>query len=315
MAAHLNIIVQSNGVGLDRDANLLKEIAEGADYQVTVSHCRSISSWNRWMPARKRFDANLFLERVFPRWINSADVNLLIPNQERFPKRHLARLKKIDHILCKSRHALEIFSEHHPNCELIGFTSLNLDRSEIERKKSGIFHLAGKSSLKGTETILDRWRAHSEWPTLTLLQHKEKAPGEVPKNVQLITDYLSNEDLIRLANEYPVHLCPSLSEGWGHYIVEAMSCGAVVVTTDGPPMNELVSADRGILVPVSKDEPRHLGTNFHVDPEAFDIAINQVLTMTEGQRLAIGHEAREWAEKNSAEFSKNFVETLQSLLH
>jgi hypothetical protein len=37
-------------------------------------------------------------------------------------------------------------------------------------------------------------------------------------------------------------------EGYGHYINEGRSVGAVVVTTDYPPMNELVSERDGFLI-------------------------------------------------------------------
>jgi len=313
-APHLNIIARTNGVGLDQDVDLIHAMAKGAGYDVTISHCRSIPFYANWFGQQQQFDANIFLERIFPRWLGSARLNLLIPNQERFPQRHVKRLKNIDHILCKSEHALEIFSEIHPSSHFTGFTSRDLCDPEIPRKQNAILHLAGRSTLKGTGTILELWEKHPEWPTLTLLQHKENAPESVPENVHLITDYLSDEDLLKLVNEHPIHLCPSLSEGWGHYIVEAMSCGAIVLTTDGPPMNELVRPDRGILISAPKTEARHVGTNFFVTPSAFESAIDRVLTLPEKEREHISKAAKDWASENHQEFEKRFLEILKSIL-
>ena len=311
---HLNIVARTNGVGLDRDVDLVHEVATAAGYQVTVSHCRGISFYANWFGSKQQFDANIFLERIFPRWLGSARLNLLIPNQERFPQRHVPRLKKIDNIICKSEHALEIFSEIHPSCHFTGFTSRNLNDLTIPRRQNAILHLAGRSTLKGTETVLQLWDAHPEWPTLTLLQHKDNAPPEVPRNVNLITDYISDEEIIKLVNEHPIHLCPSLSEGWGHYIVEAMSCGALVITTDGPPMNELVRPDRGVLVNAPKTEARHLGTNFIVTPSAFEAAIERVLTIPSKERDRLSEAAQNWVLNNHQKFEKRLVETLEMIL-
>lgn len=311
--AHLNIIARTNGVGLDRDVDLIHDVATAAGYQVTVSHCRSIPFYANWFGGKQEFDANIFLERIFPRWLGSARLNLLIPNQERFPQRHVPRLAKIDHILCKSEHALEIFSEIHPSCHFTGFTSSNLNDPAIPRFQNGILHLAGRSTLKGTETVLQLWEKHPEWPTLTLLQHKDNAPESVPANVKLITDYLSDKEIVKLINEHPIHLCPSLSEGWGHYIVEAMSCGALVITTDGPPMNELVRPDRGILVKAPKTEARHLGTNFIVTPSALEAAIERTLTMPEQERERLNQAARQWASSNHQAFEQRFIKTLETI--
>jgi len=228
----LNIIARTNGVGLDRDVDLIHQVTSQAGYDVTISHCRAISPLRRWIPQKKNYDTNIFLERIFPRWLGSAETNILIPNQERFPSRHFPLLKKVDHIFCKSEHALEIFKKAHSSCHYTGFTSANLSYPEIPRKKLGILHLAGRSTLKGTETILALWAQHPEWPPLTLVQCKENAPSSVPDNVILLTHYLKDEEIVQIYNEHPIHLCTSLSEGWGHYIVEAMSCGALVVTTD-----------------------------------------------------------------------------------
>ena len=117
MPKHLNIIARSNGVGLDRDVSIIREIVSAAGYEVTLSHSRGISALRRWLPQKKHFSANLFLERIFPRWLGAAEKNILIPNQERFPKRHLHHLTRLDAIFCELRRhtqALQHAARHPP---------------------------------------------------------------------------------------------------------------------------------------------------------------------------------------------------------
>jgi len=45
-----------------------------------------------------------------------------------------------------------------------------------------------------------------------------------------------------------IHLCPSEREGYGLYIAEAMAAGALVIATNHPPMNELVTNATGLLI-------------------------------------------------------------------
>jgi len=315
MPKSINIIARTNGVGLDRDVDLLHDTLASAGWDVTVSHCRAISPLRAIFPEHPRFDANLFLERVFPRWLGSAKSNLLIPNQERFPKRHLKHLDKIDHILCKSRHAEDIFKKLKFPTQYISFTSTDLFDPTIHPDYQSFFHLAGRSTLKGTETILALWKNHPEWPDLTIIQCKENAPEQVPDNVRLITDYIPHEEIKQHLNRHGIHLCTSLSEGWGHYIVEAMSCHAVVVTTDGPPMNELISPARGVLVPHQHSEPRHLGTNYHISPEKLEASIQQLLLMPPEKKRTYGDNARVWFEKNDSRFKENLPVTIQNILN
>ena len=315
MPAKINIIARTNGVGLDRDVDLIHDTLSAAGMEVTVSHCRGRSPLRQFFPEKPQFDANIFLERVFPRWLRSAKNNLLIPNQERFPKRHIKHLKRIDHILCKSRHAEEIFSDLGYPTQFISFTSTDLLDDSVSPDYQSFFHLAGRSTLKGTDTILALWKKHPEWPLLTVVQCKENAPEKVPANVKLITDYIPHEEIKQHLNQHGVHLCTSLSEGWGHYIVEAMSCKAVVIATDAPPMNELITPARGIPVPYKTSEPRHLGMNFHIDSEKLEKLTQQLLMMPPEKKQTYGENARAWFEQNDQEFRKNLPEQIKKILN
>lgn len=309
----INIIARTNGVGLDQDVDLVREVLENAGFEVNFSHCRDISAWSRLIPCKARYDANIFLERVFPRWLPRAKKNFLIPNQERFPRRQLRHLKKIDAVLCKTRHAFDIFSQY-TDSHHIGFTSSDRQLAAVAADYQSCFHLAGHSTLKGTDTILDLWEKHPSWPQLTLVQCRENAPKSAPPNVRLISEYMPKDTLIEEMNRHGIHLCPSLSEGWGHYILEAMSCEALVLTTDGPPMNELVTPETGILVPHHRQESRHLGTNFYADPAALQAALEDCFRFNEADKKLYGERARKRFKTIQTNFDRTFPEVIHPLL-
>jgi glycosyltransferase involved in cell wall biosynthesis len=147
-----------------------------------------------------------------------------------------------------------------------------------------------------------------------MLYHRRDPVENVPANVVLHREYISDDELKRMQNRFGIHLCPSLSEGWGHSIVEGMSCGAVVLTTDGPPMNELVSPERGVLVPSSRTAPRKLGTNYFVDPRALADAIERLIAMPPDRKAALGGAARQWFQLNDVEFRRRMSDTLGTIL-
>jgi glycosyltransferase involved in cell wall biosynthesis len=172
------------------------------------------------------------------------------------------------------------------------------------------FHLAGGSTLKGTEDVIALWAQHPEWPELSLVQRQSIAAGAVPKNVNLISGYMDDTALQVLQNGCGVHLCPSRAEGWGHHLVEGLSVGAVVVTTDAPPMNEHVDAGCGVLVPFERSEPRHLGTNFYVDPRALEAAIERIIAMPDAEKRMLGEAARRRYEAIDSGFRKRVRDLL-----
>lgn len=314
----VRIVARRNGVGLDRDVDLLRTVLPP---ESEVEH-HSVRSW---LPIRERFlrlgsqtppkkSLDILVERVPWAWSHGLGTKVLVPNQERFPERHLSRLKRIDAVLCKSRHAENIFQKHARRAIYIGFTSVDRLQPDCKPDYGKFLHLAGRSTLKGTEMLLQLWGNHPEWPSLTLIQHPDNAPTSVPANVHLIVDYLEDSVLQQIQNEHGIHLCPSLSEGWGHYIVEGMSCRSVVVTTDGPPMNELVDSSRGFVVPWHESEPRHLGTNFKVSPQAMEQTIETILASSTQDLQQLGDNAREWFQQNQIGFQDRARDAFELLL-
>ena len=311
----VRIVARPNKVGIARDVSILQAALSPLGAAVTFSPYRSISPFRRYFGSRGPPEILVFLERVTSRWLGAASRTVLIPNQERFPRRLRHTLRRhVDHVFCKSRHAHEIFSEIHESVHQIGFTSEDRSIASVLPDYRQFLHLAGGSSLKGTEEVLAVWADHPEWPTLTLLWHRPgSAPAVLPENVRLIDWYLPDGELRRLQNACGIHLCPSRSEGWGHYIVEALSCGAVTVTTDGPPMNELVTSGRGVLVPWVRSEPRKMGTNFYVDGRGLEEAVDGILSKSQEELGSLGRSARRWYEENDARFRSTILERWHEL--
>jgi len=285
------IISKDNGYGLTVDAKILAQALAELDIPATIAQPGD-RGWLDRLLRRRIYDFVFHLERVFPSWIDAGAANILIPNQERFPRRHTGRLKSIDLVLTKTAHASEIFSDLGCKTIHVGFMSPDLYDPAITKDWRRFIHVAGGSTLKGTEDILSLWNKHPEWPELTLVQKKDNLARSLPPNIRVAPGFLSESQMNILMNSCGIHLCPSRSEGWGHYIHEALGCASVVVTTDAPPMNEFVNTLNGVVVETNRSERRHLGWNYFVAPSSLEATIEALLTMSPSKLDEMGRQAR-----------------------
>lgn len=333
-AVRVNIIGKSNGVGLARDIDLLVAALKASGHQVDVTIIDAVQARRRRSPlaqfaARARLawggagakahaagaDVNLMLEHVWLQYLSTAPINVAVPNPEWFDRHDRRFLAEVDSVWAKTSYTSELFRGLGCSTTLIGFDSEDRYESGIAKQRT-YFHLAGKSTMKGTDRLLRVWQRHPEWPRLILVRHKEDAGAKpAAPNIDERVGYLSDADLRRLQNESVFHLCLSLTEGWGHYIVEAMGVGAVTITVDARPMNELVAADRGVLVPYRGTGTQRLATTYQFDEAGLEAAIARTIAMSDAECAQLGARARAWFADNKSGFGGRIEAALLALGH
>jgi hypothetical protein len=314
----IRVISRDNGVGLSRDLQLVAGVLRDTGRAVeTVAYGGSgMGNRIRELELRARsavrgpVPIQVFIERVYPRCLPAGRRNLLIPNPEWFVPGWQQWLPRFERVLCKTRHAVDIFAALGCATRYIGFTSLDRLDAGVPRARA-FFHLAGCSQAKGTEVLLEAWRRHPEWPCLTVVQSTRTAiAGSPAGNIEELTGRMDDAALQRLQNSHLFHICASRAEGFGHVLMEAMSTGAVVITTDGAPMNELVRPDRGLLVPPARTGTLNLATQYMVDVAGIEAAVEQALALG-GERLsAMSAAARQYYVQSDARFREDLVAAL-----
>jgi hypothetical protein len=337
----VNIVAWDQGGGISREVDLLSKalalqgwrvayngrLRRGQPGFVSRVSGRLRRDWFRIATgvgvARRPFAANLFIESVEEHFIPLGRVNVLLPHPEWFRERYLRFLPQMDWVFALTHHAQPIFESRGARVKYLGFSCPERgSNGKAWSRPTSALHIAGASRLKGTEVILDLWSKHPEWPFLHVLRSPVSYDGVpmpwiervCPSNVSLVTARLTAAEVSNLQDSVPIHICTSESEGFGQIIAEAMSAGAIVITTDAPPMNELVRPDRGILVAVQRSEPLRLGTRYFVEVDDLERKIDQAVAMPPQERARLGMAAKKWFSRTDAEFPSKLGACLRAAL-
>jgi hypothetical protein len=334
----INIVAWHNGGGLSRDIEIISKALQDSGFEVTLNGAKLDAAkvrrqrfvhrasnlaqcwFQRKQMAGAPYDVNVFLEDISPQFFKFARANTFIPNPEWFKKYQHRYLAGIDVVLCKTRSAQEIFRVLGSDTRFISFTSADrLDTQGYTAKVTSFLHVAGRSWQKGTKPLIDLWLQHPEWPLLTVVQNaktysQSKVKAVDAPNIKHVLERLDDAALRELQNTIGIHLCPSEAEGFGHCIAEAMSCRALTLTTNAPPMNELITADRGILVNYNKTRRQRSGANYYVDPVDLERKIEDIIRMDPASKQLLGQRARDWYEENDQFYRTQIVEALEDAL-
>lgn len=292
------IISSDNGVGLTRDRWIVQSLLEKAGHQVRFS------IWNQ-KPVADKYDANIFLELVNPALFYMARHNFIVPNPEWFQSAWGSKniLNNVT-VLCKTRDTERIFSSRGYRTKYTSFTSEDrYDKNVL--KKPTFIHLPGKSDAKGTLEVIQAFSL-KDMPQLNIYCHPGKAWRAKSDNVLIHRERLDDEQFKKVQNENLYHLCPSAYEGFGHYINEGKSAGAVVITTAAQPMTELIDSNIGIGITADRFSVSHLATLKHPSVKAIASAV-KVCQQLGMMGTPIGVRARDSYLQNDVYFRENFL--------
>ncbi|MBB5864700.1 glycosyltransferase [Xanthomonas sp. 3058] len=318
----MRVISRDNGVGLTRDMELMAQTLRAGGVPVqevgfTSQRLQDTAREARLWASRALFGRvplQIFSERVYARCLPLGQINLLVPNPEWLLPKWLPRLPQFDAVLCKTHHAERIFRSLGCSTRYIGFTSPDRHDGQVTRQRA-FFHLAGRSTAKGTRVLLETWQRHPEWPLLTVVQNPRTAGRPVvAPNIDHRVRYCDDAELRRLQNAHLFHICPSEAEGFGHYLMEALSVGAVTLATDGEPMNELVRPEHGVLIPVAEVRQRRLASYYYVDAIGIAQAVETAMALPQAQLEQLSANARAFYQANDAAFAPRFRQAVLSSL-
>lgn len=302
VALRINLFSSKNGKGLEASRQILK------NELVQMGHIVEEKEWTeKKIKNCPQVDLNIFFERIIPKWLDCAAINWFIPNPEWYLQER-STLQRIDLILCRTHEVERIFNELNMRTYYIGFTSNDCFDPSIEKDFGLCLHVAGGSHQKGTPAIVKAWSERCGLnPVIILIQYSLR--HRKAENVQWIQERLPLADLRLLQNGCGIHLCPSETEGFGHYLMEAMSTGAVVVTTDAPPMNEFIDDER-CLVPYARTSLCRMATCYYVDSEQLAKKVEALMALSNDELKKMGEHNRALYLQKTEAFHENIKQLM-----
>ena len=304
----INLIFVDNGVGLTRDADILTDVIHKFKPDAEVNRIDIYKQVNL-----KKADINIFLEVIDHngQFFQLAKVNYYMPNPEWYAFAWDKYLSQFDAILCKTHDTERIFKAKGLKTVYTSFSSVDRMLTVINNKYRAFLHTAGQSETKGSDKVVKAYdNIRDEALGLIFTRSKGKPNYWINNNAQGVFDRIPDAELRTLQNACIFHLCPSMYEGFGHYIDEARSCGGIIITTGAWPMAELVPEEIGIHVPVESTSAMSLATLQHVSVDGLAEAMMKATNMNHKQIGIKSLAARAFYLKNKSIFEGNIKNVL-----
>ena len=288
------LICTHNSLGLLNDAKILQNVSYMANVNLDILQYEysKITS----IEIHQNYKYIIFLEHICPKILQNKSIFIYIPNVELINSldNQIIKNKLIDYIFAKtefSNNNLHLVYSNYTKIVKTLWTSIDRLTPNISKNFLSFLHVKGCSKFKNTQLLLDLWTKHPEWPQLTIVHHGNpnfngflelKEPIKYKKNIVVYQYKLDDKNLEYLMNICGAHICPSEMEGYGHYINEGLSTGAIVISSDGPPMNELNK--HGIQISIDSTKMINLGLFCSILEIDIENAINFYLKLSSEEK-------------------------------
>ncbi|TMW55316.1 hypothetical protein Poli38472_013207 [Pythium oligandrum] len=154
----------------------------------------------------------------------------------------------------------QVIYSRHTSSNLTSFAPVNLGDDAIAPKNFSdpkFVHVVGSSIFKATGDVLDCWLSRPDFPIIDIYIAEEFYNGayknrynkriQASSNIKVHPGRLDSVALGKIVAEAAFFMCPRIQEGYGHYLNQARAAGGLIVTTDIPPMNELITPKSGVV--------------------------------------------------------------------
>jgi hypothetical protein len=233
---NIAIVTNMNGIGLQRDYELLNEFLTKRGHNVFGVQFDQ-PDVNLGFLA----DLTIFLEVIPTNFLGLGKVNWAILNAEWCKPDVLRAGQRMDRVFAKTFEGQRKMRDHFEKVFYCGFLTRDQGIEGME-KKLEFLHVGGNSSVRGTQAVFDAWKWKKNGARIEArLNIVSSLPIEIDTTDKRIYwwKHIDEAGLKHLQNSCAFHIYPSGTEGFGHAIHESLSTGAVLLTTDGPPMNEI----------------------------------------------------------------------------
>ncbi|GMF20853.1 unnamed protein product [Phytophthora lilii] len=218
-----------------------------------------------------------------PRWPKDKPIYMM-PNIE-IVELNPTHFWGVNAVLCKTNECYDRVTrwygqEGNPRQAKVFYTKhTSSDRGLFVRKRLGEYavgskdfsnvkflHTAGTSDSKGTREVLECWTYTAGLPPLDVYIDRKafyrlfpaSYKMKIARSLSPVSIHLGMVDRLnfsKLTAEASFIVSPSYGEGYGHLINQARASGAVILTTDVPPMNELIIANQtGVLISTRREK-------------------------------------------------------------
>lgn len=172
-----------------------------------------------------------------------------------------------DFIICNTKRHMEAMENHSQKYYVRWGTDTTLFKPNTNAPKDSVvfFHSAGYADRKGTDILIEAFIKGELYKRAKLVIHTQCAITELTErtkeeferyNIEVIEKTVTAPGLYHLGN---VYVYPARLDGLGLTMYESLAMGMPVITTDYPPMNEIINDDIGRLVKVKRNYCRQDG--------------------------------------------------------